>query len=330
MQPVKYGVIGTGVLGRHHARWAAQLSEFDLVGVHDKIASKAESVAGETGCRAFASAEALLSECDAVSVAVSTTSHCEITLMALEMGKAVLVEKPIAATIDEADRMIAAADSGNVPLMVGHIERFNPALLALREYELRPSFIEAHRLAAFNPRGADVDVVLDLMIHDIDLCLSMIAHPVKQISASGVNVVSDTEDIANARLTFANGAVANLTASRISLKPMRKLRVFQTSGYFSLDLASKQADCYRLLDDNPRDGEMTLPLGESGKRIGYFKTEKTDQDMLREELQAFADAVRTGQTVPVTGGEGRAALDVALKVIAEGRKAAEVLLSHGK
>lgn len=325
MDKIKYGVIGVGALGRHHARWASQIDTFDLQGVYDLIDERASTVAGETHCRAFASVDELIDACEAVSVAVSTTDHCDVALRVIAAGKGLLIEKPIAASLDEADRIIAAAKEKNVTLMVGHIERFNPALEALAGYEIRPKFIEAHRLSAFNPRGADVAVVLDLMIHDIDLALHLINSPVADIAASAVAVVSDTVDIANARITFEDGAVANLTASRISLRPMRKLRIFQSSGYFSLDLAEKRADLYRLLDKEPLNGEMAIPLGQSGKNIGYLKRGESSHDMLQAELTAFADAVRGRRPLPVTGEEARDALAVALAVIEKSKAASETI-----
>ncbi len=323
MDKIKYGVIGVGALGRHHARWASQIDAYDFQGVYDLIGERASAVAGETNSRAYASVDELIDACEAVSVAVSTTNHCEVALRVIDAGKSLLIEKPIAATLDEADRIIAASRNKGVTLMVGHIERFNPALEALAGYEIRPKFIEAHRLSAFNPRGADVAVVLDLMIHDIDLALHLIKSPVADIAASAVAVVSDTVDIANARLTFDNGAVANLTASRISLRPMRKLRIFQSSGYFSLDLAEKQADLYRLLGAKPHEGEIAIPLGESGKSIGYLKRGESSHDMLQAELTAFAGAVRGDRPAPVTGEEARDALAVALAVIDKSRSASE-------
>jgi predicted dehydrogenase len=301
---------------------------FDFQGVYDKDQTRAETVATELKCQPFETLKAVLESCDAVSVATPTSNHCEITLQAIEAGKHVLVEKPIAATLDEADRMIAAAEAAGIQLMVGHIERFNPALAALSNHDIRPSFIEAHRLAAFNPRGADVAVVLDLMIHDIDLALYLVKSRVRDISASAVAVVSDSVDIANARLTFDNGAVANLTASRISLKPMRKLRIFQSSGYFSLDLADKKADLYRLLESGPMDGESSIPLGSSGKNIGYMKAGDASVDMLGAELKAFAAAIREDRPVPITGHEGREALAVALAIIDESQKASKALVDH--
>ena len=323
-------MIGVGALGRHHARWAARLDDFDLVGVHDIRPDRTSEVAGEVKCRAFPEVADLLDQCQAVSIAVTTSHHYRIALEAIDAGCDLLVEKPLAASLSDADAIIEAAKKKGVKLAVGHIERFNPAVTALKEYDIRPRFIEAHRLAAFNPRGADVAVVLDLMIHDIDLALHLIGAPVAGISAAAVGVISDSEDIANARLTFSNGAVANLTASRISLKPMRKLRLFQSSGYFSLDLAEKQADLYRILDNNARPGELALPLGESGRSIGYFKTGDKEQDMLEAELSAFAAAIRGERDVAVTGPEGRQALEVALRVIEESHKTALAYTGDGK
>ncbi|MEZ5359907.1 MAG: Gfo/Idh/MocA family oxidoreductase [Candidatus Zixiibacteriota bacterium] len=328
MDKIKYGVIGVGGLGQHHARWASRIDAIEFAGIYDIDIARAEKIAGDIGCKLFTSMDELLAQVDAVSVVTTTTSHCEVALKVIHAGKHLLIEKPIAATLEEADRIIAAAEAKGVKLTVGHIERFNPALHGLDDYALRPSFIEAHRLAAFNPRGADVAVVLDLMIHDIDLALHLIKSPVKTIAASAVAVVSDSEDIANARLTFENGAVANLTASRISLQPMRKLRIFQGLGYFSLDLAKKQADLYRILDDKAVTGEFVLPLGESGKKIGYVKKSGDDKDMLEAEISAFVNAVKNNTDVIITGNEGRAALAVALQVISESKKAAELFRTH--
>ncbi|NMC44382.1 MAG: Gfo/Idh/MocA family oxidoreductase [candidate division Zixibacteria bacterium] len=330
MNTIKYGVIGVGSLGRHHARWAGMLEGVELVGVYDRLPERAAQVAAEQRCRAFPAAEALTEACDALSVAVTTSDHCDIALKVIEARRHLLVEKPIAATLEQADRMVAAAEAAGVILMVGHIERFNPAVTALAGYDLSPRFIEAHRLAAFNPRGADVAVVLDLMIHDIDLVLHLIKSAVERIDASAVAVVSDTVDIANARLTFANGAVANLTASRISLRPMRKLRIFQSSGYFSLDFTEKQADLYRMLAGAPQEDELAVPLGLSGRNLGYRKAGDKSQDMLQAELAAFVDAVRGNRPPAVTGREGRDALAVALAVIEQSRQASGRSEMHGR
>jgi len=329
MEKIRYGVIGVGALGKHHARWAKVIAGMELAGIYDINSGRAQETAKELGCPVFSSLAELFIACDAVSIAVTTSSHWEVARQVIEAGKHLLIEKPIAATIEEADNIVAAARAKGVKLMVGHIERFNPAVLTLAGYDIRPRFIEAHRLAAFNPRGADVAVILDLMIHDIDLALYLIKSPIKQVTASAVAVISDSEDIANARLTFANGAVANLTASRISLRPMRKLRLFQESGYFSLDLAEKQADLYRLLDGQPRDGEMAIPLGQSGRNLGYFKATNKATDMLQAELESFAAAIRENKSPAISGEEGRDALAVALAVVEESRKAAEAFRKNG-
>ncbi len=330
MAELSYGVIGVGALGRHHARWASHIRSIKLAGVYDIDTDRAGKVAGEIGCTAFSSVEECVAVCDAVSIVVPTSRHCEMALMAIEAGCHVLIEKPIAANLDDADRVLIAAEQAGVQVMVGHIERFNPAVQALDGYKIAPKFIEAHRLAAFNPRGTDVAVVLDLMIHDIDLALHLIGHPVEHIAASAVGVVSETEDIANARLTFANGAVANLTASRISLKPMRKLRIFQSSGYYSLDLAERRADLYRMLESGPSKGEFALPLGDSGKKVGYVKTGESTRDMLETELTVFTDALINNRPVPISGREGRDALAVALAVIDESHKSAQAFVENGK
>lgn len=328
MEKVTYGVIGVGSLGRHHARWAGQISAINFQGIFDTDAERLKEIGQELDCPTFDSLDALLEKCDAVSIAVTTSHHLEVAEKVIAAGKHLLIEKPIAVDLDEADKIINAAEKAGVKLMVGQIERFNPALKCLKEYNLAPRFIEAHRLAAFNPRGADVAVVLDLMIHDIDLVLNLVKSPVRSISASAVRVISDSEDIANARLTFENGTVANLTASRISLQPMRKIRIFQESGYFSIDLAARQADMYRILSEPAGEGEISIPLGSSGKQIGYRKIGNADEDMLQAELTSFAESIITDQPVAVSGREGREALAVALQVISESQKAA--FESNGK
>ncbi|MFH1701006.1 MAG: Gfo/Idh/MocA family oxidoreductase [Candidatus Zixiibacteriota bacterium] len=328
MDKIKYGVIGVGALGRHHARWAGQISIFDFQGIYDIDNTRMEELSREIGCRAFTGVDELIKNCDAVSVAATTSNHYEIALKVIAQKKHLLIEKPIAATIEQADEIIKCAEAAGVKLMVGHIERFNPAVAKLCDFDIRPSFIEAHRLAKFNPRGADVAVVLDLMIHDIDLSLYFIKSPIKDISASAVRVVSDSEDIANARLTFENGSVANLTASRISLQAMRKLRIFQTSGYFSLDLSEKQVDIYRMVDPATSSGDLTIPLGDSGKNIGYRQIGDKKIDMLEAELKSFGESIIKDAPVAVSGREGRDALAVALDVIAKSRIGAEKMKAN--
>lgn len=315
MNRLKTAVIGVGHLGRHHARWYKTIEHSELVGVFDTDQEKCQKVADERGVTAFTSLSDAFGKVDAVSIAVPTTDHFEIAEKLIRHNVHCLVEKPITSTVEEAEELVGLADERNVILTVGHIERFNPAFRSLRNYNIKPRFIEAHRLAAFDPRGTDVAVVLDLMIHDIDLSMHLIRSNVKSIEASAVAVVSDTADIANARLTFENGAVANLTASRISLRAMRKLRIFQKSGYFSLDLAEKQADIYRLADSTATDeAGMRIPLGKSDRSVIYNKAGSKDEDMLCQELIAFIHAVQSGSRPEVTATEAAEALRVAIEI----------------
>ncbi|UCD94341.1 MAG: Gfo/Idh/MocA family oxidoreductase, partial [Candidatus Zixiibacteriota bacterium] len=254
-------------------------------------------------------------EVDAVSVVVPTISHYEVAEQIIRKNIHCLIEKPIASTVEEANSLIELADKHQVVLTVGHIERFNPAIEALKEYKIEPRFIEAHRLAAFDPRGTDVAVVLDLMIHDIELALHLVRSKVKRIESSAVAVVSDRADIANARLTFENGAVANLTASRISLHAMRKLRIFQKSGYFSLDLAEKRADIYRLADSDAASAPgMRIPLGKSGQDIMYRKAGSSDEDMLQLELTSFLHAIQNRTAPEVSAAAATEALRLAIEI----------------
>ncbi len=325
MDKIKTAVIGVGALGRHHLRWYTQIDSSEVVGVYDIDRAKAEQYAREYGIATFDSLEATAKDVDAVSIAVPTTSHFEVASEMIERGVHCLIEKPIAANTLEAEKLQRLAVQKGLTVTVGQIERFNPAVQALKDMDVTPSFIEAHRLAAFNPRGTDVAVVLDLMIHDIDLVLMLIKSRVIDLQASAVAVVSDEEDIANARLTFENGAVANLTASRFSLHAMRKLRIFQPFGYYSLDLAAKQTDVYRLVDPG-EDGEgMRMPLGQSGRELLYSKRPDTGQDMLGAELEAFLKAVRGEQPVAVTLDEAVEALRIAREVERIGAEAAERL-----
>ncbi|SYZ72721.1 Oxidoreductase protein [Candidatus Zixiibacteriota bacterium] len=315
MNKLRTAVIGVGHLGRHHARWYHNIKEAELVGVFDTESSKCRQVADEFGVTAFNSIDDIIGAAEAVSIATPSSNHCEIAEKFISAGIHCLIEKPIAVNIDEADKIVGLAQKSGVIVGVGQIERFNPAVQALRKFDIHPRFIEAHRLAAFDPRGTDVAVILDLMIHDIDLTLHLVKSKPVHIEASAVAVISDTADIANARLTFENGAVANLTASRISLHQMRKLRIFQKSGYYSLDLAVKQADIYRLSDEsNKNETGMRVPLGKSGHEILYSKAGAKDEDMLCNELTDFVLAVQNRTRPQVTAKEGRDALKVALEI----------------
>jgi predicted dehydrogenase len=275
----------------------------------------------------FESLAAVAEATEAVSVAVPTRAHREVAGTLLERGIHCLIEKPVASTLPEALELQEIAQRNGARVAVGHIERFNPAVQALLDHGVQPAFIEAHRLAAFDPRGTDVAVVLDLMIHDIDLILTLTGSTVSEIQASAVAVISDVADIANARLTMASGAVANVTASRISLNQMRKLRIFQQSGYFSLDLAKKQADLYRLAEPGePADG-LTVPLGKSGRNLVYSKRRDSGKDQLQQELQSFLAAVRDNTPMAVPIEQGIEALRVALEIDRIGRESLQRMMA---
>ncbi len=326
MNSIKTGVVGVGALGQHHLRWYSQIKTSDLVGFYEIDKERAEEFAARYNVIPFDSLEALADAVDCVSIVVPTSDHHKVAAELIERGVHCLIEKPVTATLEEGQELCALARKSRVVVSVGQIERFNPAVRALDDIDIRPSFIEAHRLAAFDPRGTDVAVVLDLMIHDIDLALNFIKSPVVNIQASAVNVISDKPDIANARLTFENGAVANLTASRISLQAMRKLRIFQESGYCSLDLARKQADLYRLADPDEQTEGMRLPLGKSGKDVVYVKRGDTETDMLGAELTAFVASVIEGKPPTVSLDEGLEALRIALEVERIGRESARRMM----
>jgi predicted dehydrogenase len=314
MKKLKTGVVGVGALGRHHLRWLGQIPNSQLVGLYDIDKEKAAKYSSENNITAFTSLETMAREVEAVSIVVPTTAHYDVASFFIDKGIHCLIEKPVTSDLNQAMKLNELSREKNVKVTVGQIERFNPAVRNLQQYDIRPSFIEAHRLAAFDPRGTDVAVVLDLMIHDIDLVLAFIKSPVVEIRASAVAVISDQADIANARLMFANGAAANLTASRISLRAMRKLRIFQKSGYFSLDLAAKQADIYRLAAVEESGAGMRVPLGKSGHDLLYLKKPDDGQDMLGSELSAFVDAALNDSPVAVTIAEATEALRVALEI----------------
>jgi len=307
--PLPVGVIGVGALGRHHARHLADMPGARLAGVSDRDPDRAGAVAAELGIRAL-ELDRLLDEVEAVTIAVPTAAHAEIGLHALRRGVPVLMEKPLAASLAEADQLIAAADAGGLQLQVGHIERYNRALRAAEPYLDGPRYIESQRLAPFQPRGTDVAVVLDLMIHDLDLVLHLTGGAdATEVRASGLSVLSSHLDIANARVEFPNGAVALATASRVSRERIRRLRLFQPNGYFSLDLASGGGEFMRLRSDwRPGSGTQ---LSDVVERIVL---EAPEADALRLELQSFVHAVRGDREVVVGGEEGRAALALAFRV----------------
>ncbi len=328
MNKIKTAVVGVGALGRHHLKWLSQIPESDLIGFYDNDPEKQRTYAEQYNITAFDTLEQLAEAVDVASIVVPTTVHREAAGRLLERGVHCLIEKPVTSTLEDALELQKIAAKANVKAAVGHIERFNPAVQAVLNLNVRPAFIEAHRLAAFDPRGTDVAVVRDLMIHDIDLVLTLTQAKVTDIQASAVAVVSEQADIANARLTLDSGAVANLTASRISLNQMRKLRIFQQSGYFSLDLAKKQADLYRLAQPGQPVEGFKVPLGKSGRDLVYSKTGDTGEDMLQMELTAFLRAVIDDTPVAVPLEQGTEALRVALEVDRIGHDSLERMLAQ--
>ena len=303
------GVLGVGALGQHHARHLAGLDDVRLVGVYDVDAARATKIAGELGTVAFRDMDSLLAQVEAITVAVPTPAHAEVGLRALSRGVPVLMEKPLAATLAEADDLIAEARRRQVQLQVGHIERYNRAIRAAEAYLDGPRYIESLRLAPFQPRGTDVAVVLDLMIHDLDLVLHLTGSVATEVRASGLPVLSPHLDIANARVEFANGAVALATASRVARERVRRLRLFQPNGYFSLDLATGGGEFMRV-----RAGWQPGTGRELADVVERIELAAPEADALSLELQSFVHAIRGEREVVVRGEEGRAALELALRV----------------
>jgi predicted dehydrogenase len=317
LKTIRVGVIGVGHLGRFHAQNYLKLPSVELAGVTDSDSERARQIADECGCGVYPDIDSLLKNVEAVSVAVPTDHHFEVAGQVLSAGIHCLVEKPITETVTQAETLIRMASVKGLILQVGHIERYNPSLQVLQGMPINPQFIESHRLAPFKPRGIEVSVVLDLMIHDIDIVLSMIKAPVEKVDASGVAVVSDTIDIANARLRFANGAVANMTASRISQKTMRKMRLFQKSSYITIDFQDKITEIFRLGEDADASSQILTEIGVGDKKqkVLYHKPEITDTNALQAELETFVRSVRGESGSGVTGKAGKEALAVAIEIL---------------
>ena len=316
MEKVKIGVIGTGHLGKLHIKMLNSIDNCELIGIYDSNKSQSESASKEFDVKAFGNLEELLSKVKCVSIAATTSAHYELSKNCLNNGIPVFVEKPITATIEQAEEIVKIASEKKLNLQVGHIERFNPALISLEEYLLEPMFIQTDRLAQFNPRGTDVAVVLDLMIHDIDIILSLVKSKVKHVEASGVAVVSDSLDIANARIQFENGAVANVTASRISQKKMRKMRIFQRDNYIALDFITGVSEVYRLIPAGKKSETSNISFGEIGigdkkKQIVYEQPEIKEVNALKYELQLFVNSILNKIPPVVSGEDGLRALKVA-------------------
>lgn len=315
---LKAGVLGAGHLGKIHLRLLKQSKKYELIGFYDADEENAKKVEAEFGYKYFNSMDALIDAVDMVDIVTPTLSHYECAKLAISKGKHIFIEKPITNTVEEAEHIRELLAEHNLRGQVGHVERFNPAFLAVKHDIKSPMFIETHRLAEFNPRGTDVPVVLDLMIHDIDIILSIVKSKIKSVSASGVAVISDTPDIANARLEFENGCVANLTASRISLKKMRKARFFQKDAYISVDFLTKKCEVVKMKDapENPGDFDMVLQNAEGIKKQIYFDNPKVaDNNSILDELEAFAHAINTNTTPVVTLHDGTEALRVATRII---------------
>jgi predicted dehydrogenase len=315
---LKIGVLGAGHLGKIHLKLIKELSVYELVGFYDPDPETSIQVSESMLVKHYESLDQLLNDCDVIDIVTPTVNHFDCAVKALRLSKHLFIEKPLANTVAEAKEMMGLAEEANVKVQVGHVERFNPAFKAAFSYIKQPMFIETHRLAQFNPRGTDVSVVLDLMIHDIDIVLSTVKSTVKKISTSGVAVVSDTPDIANARIEFDNGCVANLTASRISMKNMRKSRFFQKDAYISVDFLSKSAEVVRLKEvfGEPDPLALTIDLGEGkGSKQIYFENPKVeDSNAIKEELQSFAEAILNDKKPLVSIEDGYDALLVAHQI----------------
>lgn len=315
---LKVGVLGAGHLGRIHLKLLQQSEKYELIGFYDPDIANGQRVAEEFKYRYFDQLDALMDAVDVVDIVTPTLSHYNCAIKAITKGKHIFIEKPITNTIEEAEHIRLLVSENNLRGQVGHVERFNPAFKAIKSEIKNPMFIETHRLAEFNPRGTDVPVVLDLMIHDIDIILSVVKSPVLSVHASGVSVISETPDIANARIEFENGCVANLTASRISLKNMRKSRFFQKDAYISVDFLDKKVEVVKMKDapEHPGDFDMVLQNAEGKSKQIYFKNpEITPNNAILDELETFADAIE-GNTKPiVTLRDGTDALKLAHRII---------------
>ena len=315
---LKVGVLGAGHLGKIHLRLLNESKKYELVGFYDANEQYAEDVAAEFNYHRFNSVEELIKAVDVVDVVTPTLSHYNVAVKAIEAGKHLFIEKPITNTVEEAEELTRLVNEKGIKGQVGHVERFNPAFQAVVPKIENPMFIEAHRLAEFNPRGTDVPVVLDLMIHDIDAVLSVVKSKVKKVNASGVSVISDTPDIANARIEFENGCVANLTASRISLKQMRKSRFFQRDAYISVDYLEKKCEVVKMKNapQDPDEFAMILQNAEGEKKQIYFDNpEVSPNNAILDELETFADAINNNTKTRVTFEEATEALKVAKAVI---------------
>ncbi len=319
---MRIALLGAGHLGKIHLKCIQATSCWDLVGFYELDDANAASAESQYGAKRFHSLEQLLQEVDAVDIVTPTPTHYQLAAQVIRAGKHVFIEKPVTQTVAESKKLVQLADKYKVKVQVGHVERFNPAFTALQGMTLNPMFIEGHRLAVFQPRGTDVSVILDLMIHDLDLILHLIKHPVTKVSASGVAVLSHTPDIANARIEFANGAVANLTASRISLKQMRKMRIFQPDHYLSLDFLEKNAQIVRLFEQDaadlpPQEHLMEFETNTGKKWLQLQMPDTAPVNAIQRELETFYEAIQKDMDPVVTLRDGAEALKLAHRILKE-------------
>lgn len=315
------GLTGCGHLGKIHCRLIKEIAQNDtkifFAGVYDSDPAITDTISKEYSIKAFKSLEEMLGEVDALVIVTPTSTHFEIAKKALAKNINLFIEKPVTSSLKEAEELIEMAEGKKVKIQVGHVERFNPALVALEKFEMKPRFIESHRLAQFNPRGTDVSVIQDLMIHDIDIILHLAGSPVKKIHANGVAVISDEIDIANARLTLENGCVANLTSSRISLKKMRKMRIFQGNAYISVDFLNNKSEVFRLTDSDAKSEGMSFPISDT-KKIIYEEPKPENAESInpiKNELESFIESIINDKPVKVTLNAGKEAVEVADKII---------------
>ncbi|MEQ1554932.1 MAG: Gfo/Idh/MocA family oxidoreductase [Ferruginibacter sp.] len=313
---LKIGIIGAGHLGKFHLNNWMGMADVEIVGFCDTDEANAKSVIDKYKIKRFFNAEELLDNCDAIDIVAPTTYHYELCALALRKGKHVFVEKPLTNTMDEAKALLKLAKESNLKFQVGHVERFNPAFVALQAHKLEPMFIEVHRLAQFNPRGTDVSVILDLMIHDIDIILHLVKSNVSYISANGVSVLSETPDIANVRIEFDNGCVANLTSSRISMKKMRKMRIFQKDAYIGIDFLDKKTEV--ISQNIPTDKNVftfDIDTGKGKKTVAIANPLVAESNAMMDELVAFKNAILNNTDTPVTIIDGYRAMEVAHQIL---------------
>jgi predicted dehydrogenase len=314
---LKVGVVGCGHLGKIHTKLLSQSENYKLIGIYDKDNEESIRVSNEFKCTSFESFDSLLDSVDVIDIVAPTPFHFNYAKQAINKNKHVFIEKPVCTTSKESEELIKLGDLKKVKIQVGHVERFNPAFTKVESEISKPMFIESHRLAKFNPRGTDVSVVLDLMIHDIDIILKTVDSKVRDILSSGVSVISETPDIANARIEFENGCVANLTASRVSLKNMRKTRFFQTGKYISVDFLNKESEVVEIDSDNNAIPIMTLELANGIKKnIVFNKPKIKENNAILDELNSFAESINKNKVPKVNITDGHNALDIALKIIA--------------